>query len=298
MEYRELGRSGLQVSAIGFGCMSLGTDDAVNDALFAYALSQGINFFDTADIYQQGENERRVGRLLKSKRNQAIIATKGGNQPKPDGKGWDWNPGKAYLIRAVEDSLKRLQTSYIDLYQLHGGTSENAKEEIIGAFELLKTQGKILHYGISSIRPKVIREYLPLGNFSSVMMQYSLLDQRPEEHCLEWIQRHKAGVLVRGSIAKGLLAGKAPVPFLNYTGEQVKEAANTVQAVSGFARSAVHTAIRFVLHHPAVTSAVVGISSLSQLKEVVETTRSPELTGEELGILRLSVPVNYYDQYR
>ena len=156
MEYRMLGKSTLAVSRIGFGCMSLHEAAADNNRLLQAAVEKGINFFDTADLYAQGNNEITVGKALKEKRKQLIIATKVGNQLKKDGSGWTWNPRKAYITDAVNSSLRRLQTDYIDLYQLHGGTIEDNIDETIEAFSILQQQGKIRFYGISSIRPNVI----------------------------------------------------------------------------------------------------------------------------------------------
>lgn len=119
MEYRLLGKSDLKISRIGFGCMSLDPRDPESEKLLNRALDAGINYFDTADMYQQGANEFLLGRVFKEKRKQVILATKVGNQWKPDGTGWDWNPSKKYILSAIDQSLERLQTNYIDLYQLH-----------------------------------------------------------------------------------------------------------------------------------------------------------------------------------
>jgi aryl-alcohol dehydrogenase-like predicted oxidoreductase len=124
MRYQVLGRSTLLVSVVGFGCMSLGGDGEA-DRVIDRAVELGVNFFDTADLYEKGVNEQRVGRILRGKRDKVIIATKVGNQWRPDGSGWDWNPRKEYITRAVEESLARLQTDRIDLYQLHGGTVDD-----------------------------------------------------------------------------------------------------------------------------------------------------------------------------
>ncbi len=185
MKYKQLGRSDLSISEVSFGCMSLGTDHQENQRLLSSAIDRGINFFDTADIYQNGFNEVTVGNALKSVRSKVHIASKVGNQLRSDGNGWDWNPTKKYILTCIDETLKRLQTDYLDLYQLHGGTMDDPIDETIEAFELLVTQGKIRFYGISSIRPNVIREYVKRSSISSVMMQYSLLDRRPEEECLE-----------------------------------------------------------------------------------------------------------------
>lgn len=298
MNYHILGQSTLEVSAIGFGCMSLGEDYAVNEQLIHQAMAAGINLFDTADIYQQGLNETMLGKAIAGKRQEVLIATKAGNQLRADGSGLDWNPRKEYILSAAEESLKRLQTDYIDLYQLHGGTIDDPIDETIEAFELLQQQGKIRYYGISSIRPNVIREYVQRSKIASVMMQYSLLDRRPEESCLPLLKQNNIGVLARGSVAKGLLINKPATAYLNYTKEEVAKAAGAVQSVTNELRDATQTALRFVLQHHAITSAVVGMRTNEQLAEAVKAIESPILSEEELDILRQAVPVNYYDQHR
>ena len=298
MNYSKLGKSTLQVSEIGYGCMSLGDDKAANERLLHSALDSGINYFDTADLYQKGFNEECVGSAFKTKRDKVIIATKAGNQWRPDGSGWDWNPRKDYILSCVEKSLQRLQTGYIDLYQLHGGTIEDDISETIEAFELLVQQGKIRYYGISSIRPNVIREYVKRSNIVSVMMQYSLLDRRPEETCLSLLQENNISVLVRGSVASGLLVNKPTKEYLNYSAAQVQQAADAVKQVSNNKRNEAQTAIRFVMQHPAVTSAIVGMRTAAQLEEAVEVINTPELTGDELRKLRSVIPVNTYEQHR
>jgi aryl-alcohol dehydrogenase-like predicted oxidoreductase len=114
MQFSRLGQSVLEVSKIGFGCMSLKGDAAANDLLFQRAQDLGVNYFDTADLYDNGRNEEIVGALVKQVRAQVVLATKVGNQMRPDGSGWDWNPGKDYIMSAVEASLRRLQTDYIE----------------------------------------------------------------------------------------------------------------------------------------------------------------------------------------
>ncbi|MBV8254076.1 MAG: aldo/keto reductase [Chitinophaga sp.] len=299
MQYHQLGRSELLVSEITFGCMSLGADDQANASLIGHALQQGINFFDTADLYDHGRNEETLGKaLLGVSREKVMIASKVGNQWRPDKSGWDWNPRKEYILSAVEESLRRLQTDYIDLYQLHGGTMEDPIDETIEAFEILVQQGKIRYYGISSIRPQVIREYVKRSQIVSVMMQYSLLDRRPVETCFPLLQEHKIGVLARGTVAKGLLVGKAPAPYLNYTAEEVQAAATAVAMVAGEERSASQTAIRYVLQQPAVTTAVLGIRTSSHLQDAIAATITPALTPAEIEKLNASIPINVYDQHR
>ena len=298
MDYRILGSSSLKVSAIGFGCMSLNQSEKENIQLLQDAIDAGINFFDTADLYDKGANELVVGKALKEKRKQLIIATKVGNQWREDGSGWDWNPRKEYILQAAEKSLKRLQTDYIDLYQLHGGTIEDPIDETIEAFETLKNQGKILHFGISSIRPNVIREYINRSNITSVMMQYSLLDRRPEEECISLITQNKIGLLSRGALAQGLLAGKPAKDYLNHSKEKVEEIASLVKKLSNKDRSPAQTAIRFVLQQTGMGSAVIGIRTRQQLDEVIQTLKTPELTMEELNRLKKTAPAGKYEQHR
>jgi aryl-alcohol dehydrogenase-like predicted oxidoreductase len=298
MKYKPLGKSGIQISEVSFGCMSLGSDDAENAQLLHQALDGGINYFDTADLYQGGENEKTVGRAFKDRRDKVILATKVGNQMRADGSGWDWNPRKSYILAAVEGSLQRLQTDYLDLYQLHGGTREDPIEETMEAFEILQQQGKIRHYGISSIRPNVIRQYVQRSRMVSVMMQYSLLDRRPEEACLDLLREHNIGVLVRGSYAQGLLIGKAPVAYLNYTAGEVEQAAAAVREVAGNSRTPAEIAGRFVLDHPAVTSAVLGIRTRGQLAQALRLAETNPLAEAERQTLRQALPVNTYQQHR
>lgn len=298
MNCRSLKKTNFKISEISFGCMSLSSDRGKNVALLHKALDEGITLFDTADLYDRGENERVVGQAFAGMRQQIVLATKVGNQWRSDGSGWDWNPTKTYILQAAEESLKRLQTDYIDLYQLHGGTLDDPIDETIEAFELLKQQGKIREYGISSIRPNVIREWVKRSNIVSVMMQYSLLDRRPEELCLELLQQNNIGVLARGSLAKGMLVTKPAASYLNYTADQVKTVASAVADIATADRSATATALQFALYQPALASAVVGIRTDQQLAEAVASSNSPALSQAEWERLSMAIPINYYDQHR
>jgi aryl-alcohol dehydrogenase-like predicted oxidoreductase len=298
MKYNQLGTSDLKVSEISFGCMSLPDDQQESIALLQKAFKEGVNFFDTADLYQNGENEVMVGKAFKGMRDKVIIATKVGNQLRQDGSGWDWNPRKAYILKAVEKSLQRLQTDYIDLYQLHGGTLEDPIDETIEAFELLKEQGKIRYYGISSIRPNVIREWVNRSGLVSVMMQYSLLDRRPEEECLGLLQANKISVLARGSLAKGLLAGKQAAPYLEHSTDEVAMAAEVVREMAQAPQAMAALAIRFVLAQPAVATAVTGIRTEKHLLNNLYTTQVPKLSEKEKQQLNNAAKVRVYDQHR
>lgn len=266
MNYRKLGKSELLLSELGFGCMSLGTEQVVNDRLIHRALDAGINFFDTADLYQQGFNETSVGKALRGKRQKALIATKVGNRWRPDGSGWDWVPGREYLLSAVDASLRRLGTDHIDLYQLHGGTMEDPIVELIETFELLVKQGKIRYYGISSIRPAVIKKYLELSGISSVLMQYSLLDRRPEQDCIPQLHTHQVGMLVRGALAKGLLVNKTPEAYLDHSADSVAKLRQAMAGISEQQQFPSAIPLDFVLRQPTVSSVLTGIRTMEQLE--------------------------------
>jgi aryl-alcohol dehydrogenase-like predicted oxidoreductase len=298
MEYCLLGKSDLNISRIGFGCMSLDPMDSQAEKILHMATDAGINFFDTADLYNRGQNEIMLGRAFRDKRNNLILATKVGNQWRDDGSGWDWNPSKNYILSSIDQSLKRLQTDYIDLYQLHGGTIEDPMDETIDAFEMLKSAGKIRHYGISSIRPNVIRAYVKRSSIVSVMMQYSLLDRRPEEEMLSLLKENQIGVLARGSVAKGLLISKPAEQYLNYSEEQVARTAKTVRDLSTGGRSTESILIQYVLDHPAITSAVIGIRTSAQLKSAVDSNYSSSITETEKCKLSEAIPINFYDKHR
>jgi aryl-alcohol dehydrogenase-like predicted oxidoreductase len=298
MLYRQLGKSSLRISEIGFGCMSLTENDAASEHIIHRAIDYGINLFDTADIYANGRSEVCLGKAVSHKRTEVIIATKVGNQVRKDGKGMDWNPRKDYIISSVEQSLKRLNTDYIDLYQLHGGTREDPIEETIEAFETLQQQGKIRFYGISSIHPNVIREYVRRSSIISVMMQYSLLDRRPEETCFELLEKNNIGVLARGSVAKGLLLDKPAEVYLNYSAAETSKAATAVDLLSNEKRNPAQTALRFVLNQKSIAAAVVGIRTLKQLDEAARAVDTPPLTQNELNYLQSILPACRYEQHR
>ena len=188
-----------------------------------------------------------------------------------------------------------MQTDYIDIYQLHGGTIDDPIDETIEAFEILKEKGKIRHYGISSIRPNVIREWIKRSNIVSVMTQFSMLDRRPEEESLSLLKQNDIGVVVRGALAKGLLAGKAANAYLDHTVQSVSEIVSLIKKVHSVP---FESALNFVLAHPAVTSAVVGIRTEAQLHDMLKSTGSDPLTREQLNYLRSVIPKKVYENHR
>ena len=296
MEYRLLGSSDLKVSVIGLGCMSIPNLEE-GKAIIHQALDYGVNFFDTADLYQQGENEKIVGSVLKEKRSEVILATKVGNQWRADGSGWDWNPSKAYIKTAVHNSLRRLQTDYIDLYQLHGGTIDDPIDETIEAFEELKAEGSIRHYGISSIRPNVMREYIQRSNIVSNMMQYSLLDRRPEEWALEALNKAGKRVIVRGALARGILASKAAIPYLGHEEASVAQLKATLANFSNMQLSSGQIALHYVLASEAVATIALGASSAIQLEQSLKGFDASQSLSF-LAELKKAIPPHVYQKHR
>jgi len=298
MKYRKLGKSDLMISEVGFGCMSLPESGPASKQLIDRAVESGINFFDTADLYQKGLNEIMVGEAIKGKRDKLVIASKVGNQWRADGSGWDWNPRKDYILSCIDKTLQRLQTDYLDLYQLHGGTINDPIDETIDAFEIIKKQGKIRYYGISSIRPNVIREYVKRSNIVSVMMQYSLLDRRPEESCLDLLRQNNIGVLARGTLARGLLVNKEPAAYLDWNAEQVRKISSAIQKIRTSSTTPSLAALHFVLGHPAVTCAVVGIRTPAQLEEIIKSAGTGFMDDSEFDNLTEVLPANRYNDHR
>lgn len=283
--------------------MSIGTEEKAARAIIETALEEGINYFDTADLYDLGENETIVGRALKDVREQVIIATKVGNRLYQNREGWSWDPSKAYIKEQVKESLKRLGTDYIDLYQLHGGTLDDPIDETIEAFEELKSEGFIRYYGISSIRPNVIREFASKSSIVSVMMQYSILDRRPEEVALPLLHEHGISVVTRGPLAKGLLSDKMleKASEEGYQDYSLAELAGVLpllkEKVASF-RSLTEVALQYNLANPAIASVIAGASNPEQIRINARAVRSNPLISEEIAIIKELTKANLYSNHR
>ncbi|MEX3715710.1 aldo/keto reductase [Cytobacillus horneckiae] len=303
MKKRQLGTSGIYVSELGLGCMSLGMDEEKAQSIIETALNEGINYFDTADLYDYGVNEKIVGKALKRVREEVVIATKVGNRWNEQKDGWNWDPSKAYIKEAVKNSLNRLGVEYIDLYQLHGGTIEDHIDESIEAFEELKAEGFIRAYGISSIRPNVIREYVRKGNIDSVMMQYSILDRRPEEEALPFLTKNHVSVLTRGPLAKGVLSDKWPEKaldkgYLDYNGGELKSLLLELEEQFKSARPLHEVAMQYNLANEGVSSIIAGASSSEQVKKNAAAVKAPSLSDEEVSFIQKVAKASRYEAHR
>ena len=303
MRKNRLGISDLYVSEIGLGCMSLTEDQQTNTRIIHEAMEAGVNFFDTADLYEFGMNEESVGKAIEGNRQNIILASKGGNEWGEGIDGWRWNPSKNHLKSAVKDSLRRLNTDYLDLYQLHGGTIEDPIDETIEAFEELVKEGIIRYYGISSIRPNVIKAYLEKSNIVSIMMQYSLLDRRSEEW-FNLIGQSNVSVIARGTVAKGLLTDKyerklSSDGYMTYSEVELKNIINNLlNEADKMGLTLQQLALRFAIDHYPVAAAVAGASRLEQLKDNLSATELPALSEKESKVLQELTTKTGYTKHR
>ncbi|MGE7750396.1 aldo/keto reductase [Lysinibacillus fusiformis] len=278
MKKRKLGTSELFISEISLGGMSLSTDKEQAATIVDMALDAGINYMDTADLYDLGANEEIIGAALGKRRQEIILATKVGNRWTEGVEGWQWDASPSYIKQAIHASLKRLGTDYIDVYQLHGGTIEDDWDGIIDTFEGLKKEGLIREYGISSIRPNVLQRFLPASSAKSVMMQYSALDRRPEEW-LELIANEGASVVTRGTVAKGLLTNswqqrlQRVNGFNNYSSEELT---TTLTNLASQYNDLHALALAFNLKESAIASTVIGASSQEQLAQTLSAYENME----------------------
>jgi aryl-alcohol dehydrogenase-like predicted oxidoreductase len=214
MENRKLGNSGLRVSEIGLGgnTFSWVVDEKTSAAIISRAFELGINYIDTADIYGRGGSEEHVGKALKGKRHQFIIATKF-SRKMGDGPN-DRGGSRHYIIRAVEASLRRLQTEYIDLYQMHQPDPETPIEETLKALDDLIRAGKIRYIGTSNFAAWQICEALWISrthNFNSFITEqplYNILNRKIEKELVSFCQAYNIGIIPWGPLAGGFLTGK------------------------------------------------------------------------------------------
>lgn len=282
---------------LALGGMSLSLDHQQNARMVHQALALGIQTLDTADLYQRGFNEASIGKAISGKRQEVFLISKGGNQADPRGDGWVWNPTPSYLSQALDASLKRLGTDYLDGYLLHGGTMEDPIDDLVELLDRAVQSGKIRFYGISSIRPTVIQAWIARSGLRFVMSQYSLLDRRPEEEIFPMLAAAGVSVLVRGALAKGLLAGKAATSYLDRSEAEVAKIVAGLNTIAP-TQAPGHTALRFAQVKAPEPVLVVGASRPSQLVENAGMVSRPPLTKDEWLHLARMAPPSQYDAHR
>ncbi len=289
MQYRRMGRTGLKVSELCLGTMTFGhgTDKNTAKEMVAHCFDAGINFFDTADAYGDGQSEVLLGKALKGRRREAVVATKFFN---PMGSGPnDSGMSRVHIMQALEDSLKRLKMDYVDLYYIHHVDIETPIEEMLIALEDLVRQGKVRYIACSNYEAwrlataLGISERLNLARFECYQPQYSLVVRDIEQELLPLCAYHGLGIVVWGPLAGGFLSGKyAPGhTFLAgtrseegwaYPNEYFAESAHdTLQALYDVAqdtgRTPAQVAIRWITQQPGITSAIIGARTMDQLRD-------------------------------
>jgi len=298
MEHRNLGHTGMSVSSLCLGAMMFGAwgepDHDASTAIIHKALDAGINFIDTADIYSQGESETIVGKALRGRRDDVILATKfHGPMDVPMGApGGDPNKrgnSRRWIVKEVETSLRRLQTDWIDLYQVHRPDSGTDDDETIAALTDLQRQGKIRAFGSSTfpahriVEGQWISEKRALGRFVTEQPPYSVLDRGVERDVLPVAEQFHLGIIAWSPLAGGWLTGRfrkgqdapqtnrakmMPDRFdLSKPANQAK--LDAVEDLAVLAEqtgmSLVHLALAFVMQHPAVTAPILGPRTMAQL---------------------------------
>jgi aryl-alcohol dehydrogenase-like predicted oxidoreductase len=309
MEFRRLGSSGLVVSVVGLGTNNLGRklDETQSKEVVTAALDQGITFFDTADVY--GASEERLGALLDGVRDDVVIATKFGHRLRggPNDIGEDWNArgSRRYVVRAVEASLRRLRTDWIDLYQLHSPDPKTPIEETLSALSDLVHQGKVRYVGSSQFsgwqiaHAEWVARTRGFEHFVSAQNQYSLLDRELEADVVPALLEYDLGLLPFFPLANGLLTGKyrrgQPPPAGSRIQVWKREALLTddvfdkLEDLDAFAQSRgvtmLDVAIGGLAAQPAVASVIAGATSAEQVAQNVAagTWKPTEADLEELN---------------
>ncbi|MDE8669892.1 aldo/keto reductase [Pseudarthrobacter sp. H3Y2-7] len=320
MEYRPLGRTGVQVSPLCLGAMMFGpwgNDDRADSARIIHrALDAGINFIDTADVYSGGASEEIVGEALAGRRDDVFLATKFfmpmSEDPNHRGGSRRW------IIREVEDSLRRLNTDYLDLYQVHRSSPDTDVAETLGALTDLVRQGKVRYIGSSSYSGSHIVEAQwasrerRLERFVTEQPPYSILVRGIEEDVLPTVQRYGMGTLTYSPLSGGWLSGRwrkdsasaptssaRPNARFDMTSPANQRKLDIVEDLAQLAEEAglslIELAIAFVINHPGVTSAIVGPRTMEQLESYLpaaDITLSADVLDRIDKIVAPGVTVN------
>ena len=287
MKYRQLGGTDLRVSVVGLGTMVHAghfgpMDDADSFQAIDKALELGVNFIDTSDAYGAGYSETILGQALKGRRDQVVVATKGGNTMVGPKRGTrDFST--AHIGRVLDESLQRLQTDYIDLYQLHNPTIDVIEDGTV--WELLeqrKREGKIRYYGVSINKMEEGIAAIKGGRSDSIQIEYNLLAQQPRDEVLPAAVEANVGVIARVPLRRGLLSGKMSVADVErfqgedirvrqYTREILERELPKVERLRFLVREPFQTlaqvAIAFCIADSAVTSVIPGARNAAQMEE-------------------------------
>lgn len=306
MEYIRLRNSELRVSRLCMGGCPMGghgwgkvSEGDLVEAVHG-ALDHGVNFFDTADTYGLGKSEEILGSALKGRRQNAIIATKFGVRVENATTRYDNSP--EWIDKAVCSSLQRLNTDYIDLYQIHYRDGKTPLDDVVFKLEELKEKGFIRYYGLCNIYQKDMPEIRPyIGRFVSFQDEFSLACRKHEEDLMEISETLKLTPLTWGSLGQGILTGKydasstfgtddrrSRMVYANFHGDKLRknlEIVEVLKQISSYTgRSVASIAIRFILDYIDNSVVLVGVKNLNQLLSNVESM-GWELTGHQLSRL-------------
>jgi aryl-alcohol dehydrogenase-like predicted oxidoreductase len=287
MKYRMLGKSGLRVSVIGLGTMVHAghfgpMKDSESLSAIETALELGVNFIDTSDAYGAGYSETLLGNALKGKRDKVILATKGGNVMTGPNRGKRiFEP--EYITRVMNESLERLQTDYIDLYQLHNPSVEVIeKGEVWNVLERAKQAGKIRHYGVSINTMEEGVAAVIDGRSETIQVEYSLLAQEPAEKIFPLALNANIGIIARIPLRRGILTGKLTaddeqrfqgedVRARSFKGEPFRQELAKAEMlrflVHGNVKCFAQAALAFCIAHPAVSITIPGARNSEQMRE-------------------------------
>ena len=290
MTYRQLGDSGLTVSTVGLGCNNFGRriDEEATGAVVRAAIDAGITFFDTADTYGQGASEELLGRALGAERENVVLATKFGNDMQgANGPDWGVRGSRRYIRRAVEASLRRLGTEWIDLYQYHRPDLVTPMEETLAALTELVQEGKVRYLGSSNLTgwQVVDADWVARSEgferFVSAQNEYSLLERDAEDELVPACEHVGVGLLPYFPLASGLLTGKyrrgvaAPADTRLHSRAEVLETADwdTIEGLESYAAErglrVIDVAIGGLAAQPAVASVIAGATSPEQIQDNV-----------------------------
>jgi aryl-alcohol dehydrogenase-like predicted oxidoreductase len=287
MKYRTLGKTGLRVSVIGLGTMVHAghfgpMKDSESLGAIETALELGVNFIDTSDAYGAGYSETLLGNALKGKRDKVILATKGGNVMTGPNRGKRiFEPD--YISRVMNESLERLQTDYIDLYQLHNPSVEVIeKGEVWDVLERAKQAGKIRHYGVSINTMEEGVAAVKDGRSETIQVEYNLLAQEPAEKIFPLALNANIGIIARIPLRRGILTGKLTaedeqrfqgedVRARSFKGEPFRQELAKAEMlrflVRGDVKSFAQAALAFCIAHPAVSITIPGARNAEQMRE-------------------------------
>ena len=311
LKFRRLGNSGLKISEIGVGLWAAGgdtfgkTDDQdIFDAI-DFALDAGVNFFDTADVYGGGHSEELLGRAMQGRRDKFILATKIGWIDFDGEKGQSAYTTVDKLVAGVDGNLKRLQTDYIDLIQSHINFRDPTMEVFLEGFQRLQREGKVRFYGVSTSDFDYLKAFNADGNCASLQIDYSILNRTSEEDILPYCQANHIGVIVRGALAMGILAGKF-TPETRFGEDDFRrqwhgnpdeyqvflDDLQKVDALQHLAegRSLAQLALQFVLANPAVSTVIPGVKNVAQAQANLQTGLLDPLDQKELAFIDTIVP--------